>query len=194
LKLFVDHIQKESVKSMEQNRINSSIVLGQMVIAVEMMSKENKVANVLPEIRSNLVMALPGALSVDEVAGIPGRLTAVFGKITAPAYPAFGASHNTARILLALMEHDLSRRAAMEIKNTPALINALRKNGFEPYEIVVKTEKTLKEVFKESNKEGNLPKIFFIDGGVNREGATIVSGDDAVEVAETVIKIAGLSY
>jgi thiamine-phosphate diphosphorylase len=169
-----------------------------MVAAVELMSKEGKVTRVLPEIRSNIVMALPKAQSVDEVAGIPERLTEVFGKITAPAYPAFGASRNTSRILLALMEHDPSRRAAMEIKNTSAIINALRMNGYEPYEIIVKDGETtdLRDTFLKSVTGGGgiLPRIFFIDGGINREGAIIISGDDAVDVAKTVIRIANLSF
>jgi predicted fused transcriptional regulator/phosphomethylpyrimidine kinase len=55
-------------------------VMGQMVEAVALLSSSLHTYTLLPEIRSNLVMATKDAKTPDDIAGIPGRLIAVFRK------------------------------------------------------------------------------------------------------------------
>jgi predicted fused transcriptional regulator/phosphomethylpyrimidine kinase len=134
-------------------------------------------------------MACAGAQNIQQIAGIPGRLTEIFGKITAPAYPAWGASKNTARILLAVMKHNTQVRAIMEIKYSPAIIDLLALNNI-PYAQLVINGDGLDDVIKSSIKNRVIPSIFYTEGGLAREGATIVTGKDAIAVAEMVINIA----
>ncbi|HZK84993.1 MAG TPA: thiamine-phosphate synthase family protein [Desulfosporosinus sp.] len=166
-------------------------VLGQLVHAVEMLVDSNLVYTILPEIRSNLVMARISAESIQQVAGIPGRLTEVFGRITAPAYPAWGASKNTSRILLSIMKHNPKVRAVMEIKYSAQIIDLLKENNILCAELIINGD-NLGDLIKGTINDGVIPSIFYIQGGLAREGATIVTGKDAVTVAETVIKIADL--
>src|SRR5665647_608211 len=164
-------------------------VLGQLVHAVGMLVNSDTVYSVLPEIRSNLVMACAGAQDIQQIAGIPGRLTEVFGKITAPSYPAWGASKNTARILLTVMKHNPQVRAVMEIKYSPAIINLLALNNIPCAQLVI-NGKSLSDLIKSSIKNQVIPSVFYTEGGLAREGATIVTGKDAIAVAEMVINLA----
>ncbi|MBW2472595.1 MAG: hypothetical protein JRE18_11000, partial [Deltaproteobacteria bacterium] len=50
----------------------------------------------IPEVRSNLVMALERCEGPEDVVGIPGRITSVFGRPRAASRPALGGSHFTA--------------------------------------------------------------------------------------------------
>jgi len=169
-------------------------VLGQLVEAVHLLVNAPKVSLLLPEIRSNLVMALDGAQGIEEIAGIPGRLTHVFGKITAPAYPAWGASFYTAAILLEILKIDTSRRAAMEIKYTPAIVAIMRKNDISIEHLEIEENLSLEIILKECLRNGVLPQALYTEGGFAREGAIILSGNNAVEVAGTAVHIAELLH
>jgi hypothetical protein len=137
-------------------------------------------------------MAMPGAQNAQDVAGIPGRLTEVFGRITAAAYPAWGASRFTSRILLTIMKYDPGRLAAMEIKFTSELVDLIRNDGISIRHIEVAKGKTLDDTFKEIVTESGLPTVFYTEGGFAREGAIIITGKDAVAVAKIVLRIADL--
>ena len=174
------------------NTIDHYYVLGQMVEAVHILADSSSVYRLLPEVRSNLVMALDGARNIQEIAGIPGRLTHVFGKITAPAYPAWGASLYTATILLEIMKLDSSRRAAMEIKYSDERVLLIRDSGIAICHLKIDEKSSLEEILRNCMAEGSLPDAFYTEGGFAREGAIIITGGDAVEVAERVVQIADL--
>ncbi len=104
-------------------------VLGNIVAAVKLLEESKTFVAILPEVRSNLAMALPDASGPEQVAAIPGRITAVFGKPQAVGYPAFGASRNVARLLLRVMKLEPSIRAAIEIKYYPDVVEIAEKMG-----------------------------------------------------------------
>lgn len=165
-------------------------VMGQMVEAVALLSSSPCTYALLPEIRSNLVMATKDAKTPDDIAGIPGRLTAVFGKITAPAYPAWGASKYTALILLEVRKIKPEIRSAMEIKYDPELVELIQGHGISIAHLEIKEGDTLDTILNRCMHEGILPDLFYTEGGFAREGAIIITGSDAVEVAKLVVMIA----
>jgi thiamine-phosphate diphosphorylase len=173
--------------SMEHDRYH---VMGQMVEAVALLAASKQMHTLLPEIRSNLVMALEDAGFPDEVAGIPGRLTAVSGRITAPAYPAWGASKYTALILLEVRKLKPEVRAAMEIRYAPELVELIRKLGMGIARLDIREGDTLGAIFMRTVTDGHLPDLFYTEGGFAREGAIIITGRDAVEVAGKAVAIA----
>ena len=165
-------------------------VMGQMVEAVALLTASPKVHTLLPEIRSNLVMATKEASKPEDIAGIPGRLTAVFGRITAPAYPAWGASKYTALILLEVRKSRPEILAAMEIKYDPKLVHLIQSHGISIAHLEIRAGDTLDTILKKCMHEGVLPNVFYTEGGFAREGAIIITSIDAVEVAKLVVKIA----
>lgn len=146
-------------------------------------------ARLLPEIRSNLVMALADAKNISQIAGIPGRLTEVFGRITAAAYPAWGASKNTARILLAVMKLDSSRRAAMEIRYSEQLLEIIQAHGIKTALLPSGCE-SLDQTLQSCMIDQQLPPVLYTAGGFAREGAIIITAVNAVEAAQIVSNIA----
>ncbi|MGB9804435.1 thiamine-phosphate synthase family protein, partial [Desulfofundulus sp.] len=154
-------IKERGKRKTTNQKIDAYYVLGQIVEAVNMLAKAEKVYRLLPEIRSNLVMAKEGAQNPDDIAGIPGRLTEVFGRITAPAYPAWGASRYTARILLAVLQLDPSRRAAMEIRYSEELVELIKREAIEIERLDVRPGKPLTDMLNECLKDGKLPTAFY---------------------------------
>ncbi len=168
-------------------------VMGQMVEAVALLTASPKVNTLLPEIRSNLVMATKDAVTPEDIAGIPGRLTAVFGRITAPSYPAWGASKYTALILLEVRKIRPEIRAAMEIKYDPKLVHLMQSHNISIARLDIREGDSLDAILKECMHEGILPDLFYTEGGFAREGAIIITGIDAVTVAKLVVQIADWS-
>jgi hydroxymethylpyrimidine/phosphomethylpyrimidine kinase len=165
-------------------------VMGQMVEAVALLTASPNTHTLLPEIRSNLVMATKDARTPEDIAGIPGRLTAVFGRITAPAYPAWGASKYTALILLEVRKIRPEIRAAMEIKYDPKLVHLMQSHNISIARLDIHEGDSLDAILKECMHEGILPDLFYSEGGFAREGAIIVTGIDAISVAKLVVQIA----
>jgi thiamine-phosphate diphosphorylase len=165
-------------------------VMGQMVEAVALLTASQNAHNLLPEIRSNLVMATKDARTPEDIAGIPGRLTAVFGRITAPAYPAWGASKYTALILLEVRKIRPEIRAAMEIKYDPKLVHLMQSHNISIARLDIREGDTLDAILNKCMHEGLLPDLFYSEGGFAREGAIIITGIDAVSVAKLVVQIA----
>lgn len=166
-------------------------VLGQIVEATGIVCDCLKVSKLIPEVRSNIVMCINNPKTPQDVAGIPGRLTVVNGRVTACAYPSWAASVNTSMVLIWINKFSPDIRAVMEIRYSGALIELLKTNGFILYEIPDSKswESTIKNGL-EANNEG-LP-IFYSKGDFAREGAVVVCEKDAVSVAKKVVKIAEL--
>jgi predicted fused transcriptional regulator/phosphomethylpyrimidine kinase/predicted transcriptional regulator len=79
----------------------------------------------IPAVGSNLVVCLTEARTIDDVAGIPGRILDVKGRATVPADPEFGVSEHVATILLAARAGGSDARAAINVAYDPELLEWL---------------------------------------------------------------------
>ena len=91
-------------------------------------------SRVIPNVGSNLVECLTDATSVDDVAGVPGRIFDVKGRATVPAEPEFGVSEHVASILLATREQGIPVRAGLNVAYDPALLSAFEAAGYRTIE------------------------------------------------------------
>ena len=107
-------------------------VLGNVVAGLTMLEASEAFASHIPEVRSNLAMALADAKGPDEVVGIPGRITSVKGKARAAAHPALGGSRNTARIILSAQYELPFLKAAIELKYAVETVTIMEGMGLEP--------------------------------------------------------------
>ncbi len=166
-------------------------ILGQIVEAAKMVCASEKVAPLIPEVRSNITMCTSDPKTPEDVAGIPGRITVINGRPAVYAYPDWAASVNTSYVLIMMHSLDKNVRSVMEIRYSPGPIEALSKAGYTLYEIPDSDswESTMKKGLTAGHEE---PPIFHSKGDWAREGAVIVSGPDAVTVAKKVLKIAEL--
>jgi len=174
--------------------------LGNLVRAVQILEDCEEFSDLIPEVRVNLVMALPDAKSEKDVAAIPGRITRVFRKPVAVGQPALGGSSHMARVVLQVMKHDPSMRAAMNVKYDEEIIRILREEGLnpvvidrkeEPPEIKMQEGKTSGWlVEKASGEAGGLPGAICDKGDFGKEPLILLIGRNAVEVAQKATKIA----
>jgi hydroxymethylpyrimidine/phosphomethylpyrimidine kinase len=75
-------------------------ILGNLVRAVDMLQNCAEFSLLMPEVRVNLVYALPKAKTADEVAAVDGRITVVQGLPHASGLPRWGASDHMARLII----------------------------------------------------------------------------------------------
>lgn len=109
-------------------------VLETLNLALGELLNDAKFAELLPEIRSNFVYALPNPRDYRDVAAVPGRITLVKGKLFALP-PEFGASRHTAAILVELAGISPQIRSVLNIRFDERIQHALEKAGLKTTEI-----------------------------------------------------------
>ena len=154
---------------------------------------------IIPEIRSNLGYALPGASSPDEVAAVPGRISQIGDRVVAFAEPAFSASRHVAKVILAANRHDPETRSAMAIRYSPEILEACRELGYqiadfsraeEPTDVKEKEGSSL-EWGTSRALEGmdDTPAVVYDLGEVGKEPIIRILGRDPGQVVDRVLAI-----
>jgi hydroxymethylpyrimidine/phosphomethylpyrimidine kinase len=154
----------------------------------------------IPEVRSNLGYALPGAAGYEEIAAVPGRISQVGERVIACRNPAFGASRHIARVIMAAMTHDPDMRSAINIKYSPEILDACRSAGFriasfdrrdEPRDVKEREGSTLEWGTRRALQDaGEFPDLICDEGDVGKEPMIRVLGHSPREVVDKVARIA----
>jgi hydroxymethylpyrimidine/phosphomethylpyrimidine kinase len=92
--------------------------------------KRLNIGHLIPEVQSNLAYAIPYAESVDDVASFPGRIIRMLNSVDSFASAHFGASRQIHHLVLAAMEYDPDKRAAMTIAYSETLVKRIRALGY----------------------------------------------------------------
>ncbi|MFZ2070314.1 MAG: bifunctional hydroxymethylpyrimidine kinase/phosphomethylpyrimidine kinase [Halobacteriota archaeon] len=184
-------------------------VLEDVKEAVRMMKAMKRVETVIPEVGTNIGMAIERAESEDDVAAVDGRIRPMREGINAGSVD-FGMSSHVARLILAMMKHDSGKRSAINVKYTPELTAACKESGlvvasFErAKEPVGEGEETMAWGVKEAvrNLERNallpdergvrknaVPDVIFDLGAVGKEPMVRIFGNTAVGVVLKLRKI-----
>jgi len=157
------------------------------------------VGALIPEIRSNLGYALPGALGPNEIAAIPGRISQVGEWPLVCREPAFGASRHIAKVILAAMQFDPAMRSAMDIRYSEELVGICRELAFgiasfdrseEPQGVKAKEGSTLEWGTQRAIRSfGRVPDVIYDRGEVGKEPVIRVLGKTPGEVVDKISKI-----
>jgi predicted fused transcriptional regulator/phosphomethylpyrimidine kinase len=171
---------------------------------VEILQNSEYMAELIPEVRSNLVKARKNAETIDDVVGVPGRITTVNGRVQAFMKPEWGASSHMARLVLEVMKHDPQRRSAINLRYNNDIIEICEKLGLkisfynrleEPDDIRELEGKTVSwGVEKAIKRIGEVPDVIYHTGDWGKEPIITLIGSDAVEVAEMAVCIAKLFH
>jgi len=153
----------------------------------------------IPEVQSNLGMALSSAEGIEDIAAFPGRIINVKGRLKIPFPPEFGCSKHVARIILSIMKYDRNFRSAMNIRYSPEILGRCRSLGYRIEEFNRKEEpKDIKEkeglslewaTEKVIGGKDKIPDIIFDTGDVGKEPMIRVIGRDCNEVVEKVLSL-----
>jgi len=181
----------------------SQLVMGNLVTAVAMLEKSANFPLLMPEVRVNIVHAIPGAKSVDEVAAIDGRITVVNGLPHASGLPKWGASDHMARLIIEVQKYDKTINAGINFKCDAEIIEVVkeysRQTGLtfsfvdrtnEPPEFADQDKSSMPWIVKQVITPCGVARLFYEGDGWGKEPLFFAIGKDAVEVARIAIDIA----
>ena len=160
---------------------------------------DGKCGNVIPEIQSNFVYALPYAGETGDVAAIPGRMVRV-GEDARTLYdPEFGASSHVASVVLTVMRYDRECRSAMDIRFSEDIVKICRDLGYtvdyfsrsdEPEDIKRKEGSSLEwGTNYVLSKRDTIPDMIFDRGDIGKEPIVRILGRSPAEVADKVLNV-----
>jgi hydroxymethylpyrimidine kinase/phosphomethylpyrimidine kinase len=168
-------------------------VLCDLQKAVELLMEEPRILDLIPEVGSNIGMAITGAVSREDVAAVEGRLVRAGRNVHPSGCVKFGASSHIARVILAAMSFDPNARAAMNLslKALPAcealdLETAQFSRQEEPSGVDTMSWGTLRA----TAEFGRLPDVIWDKGAPGKEAMLRLLGKSGTEVALKALRLA----
>jgi hydroxymethylpyrimidine/phosphomethylpyrimidine kinase len=163
--------------------------------AAQLLAEDSEFVKLLPEVGSNIAMALPGAEKTSDVVGLAGRMVRVGDRVRLTGFPKFGGSEHVANLVLTAMRHDRRIRAGLNIRFSEEILRACKKLGLsvsgfdrskEPRG--VKTMVWGAELAIE--KAGRVPQVIFDRGAPGKEAMIRLLGSSPTEVTELALRVA----
>ncbi len=179
-------------------------ILGNLAQAVNNLQACREFSLLMPEVRVNVVYALPGAKGGREVAAIDGRITVVRGYPFASGSPAWGGSDHMARLVIEARKYNADINAGINFKCDDAIIKVVKtyakenKLAFgcidrtrEPADVSAKDGSSMPWKVKQLvEQSGRMPDVFYEGNGWGKEPLFVILGVDAVGVVKRAIAIA----
>jgi predicted fused transcriptional regulator/phosphomethylpyrimidine kinase len=181
-------------------------IMGNLCLAVDKLQRCREFSRLMPEVRVNIVYALPGARKSAEVAAIDGRITVVNGYPLASGLPKWGASDHMARLIMEARKYSPEVNAGINFKCDDNIIKVVKKyarekklvfgwidRSGEPGEVSKTDGSSMPWKIKQLvGQSGRVPDIFYEGDGWGKEPLFVALGSDAVSVVGTAIEIARL--
>ncbi len=191
-----------------ESKKQGEMIITDMASAVAMLERCREFANLMPEVRVNLVYAPPGAGTPEEVAAIDGRITVVNGLPHASGSPKWGASDHMARLIIEIRKYNPEINAGINFRYDTAVHDIMqeycREKGLrfgwidrthEPPEVAERDGSSMPWKIKQLvSSSGGVPCLFFEGEGWGKEPLSVVLGASATEVTEIAIEIARRYY
>ncbi|GAB6878942.1 thiamine-phosphate synthase family protein [Halorubrum gandharaense] len=145
-------------------------------------------AGLIPNVGANLVECLADAETIDDVAGIPGRLVDVKGQAMVPGEPEFGVSEHVASLLLAAREAGSGARAAVNLRYDPEIVDALdADHPTVAFDAERPTAEAVRDALGGADPDDTL--VLYQTGAVGVEPIVYVLAPDATDAADIVRKL-----
>jgi hydroxymethylpyrimidine/phosphomethylpyrimidine kinase len=170
-------------------------VLSEVDRAVDLLANEPYLFLLIPEVGSNIGMAIEGASSVQDVAAVEGRLVRAGNKVRQCGCVRFGASSHVARVILAAMPFSQGTRAAMNLSLEALELSrrmGLELASFDREEEPPGTETMSWGARKAIEELGRVPDVIWDPGGPGKEPMARLLGSSAIEVAKLAARMAKL--
>jgi hydroxymethylpyrimidine kinase/phosphomethylpyrimidine kinase len=176
-------------KEAEKNRITEEVWT-----ATQLLANDKRFHKLLPEVGSNIAMALPDARTRNDIVGLSGRIVRVGDRAHITGFPILGGSEHVANIVLTAMRYNPKIRAGLNIRFSEEALRACRRLGLRVSEFSRGSEplgaKTMvwgtRQVIK---KAGGVPDVIFDRGARGKEAMIRLLGKSATEVAKRALKI-----
>ncbi|ANF22226.1 thiamine-phosphate synthase family protein [Thermococcus piezophilus] len=182
-------ISEKACKSLFSAQPARGEILERLNLALNELLRNEAFPSLIPEVRSNFAYSLPNPGGSEDVAAIPGRITAVKGKAFALP-PEFGASSFTAGILVELGKVRLEVRSVLNIRYGSDIELALERAGFKVAR--VKTggleEDEAVKIIADAFRDGTHDAVVD-EGGFGVEPVVYLFGRDPFEVVEKLKRL-----
>ncbi len=166
--------------------------------ALERLKRLN-IGHLIPEVQSNLAYAIPFAESVEDVASFPGRIIRMIHTVATMTGAKFGASRQIHHLVLAAMDYDPERRAAMNIAFSDVLVRRIRSLGYTvaefdrnrtPPDLQEEEGSTLAWGVQDVMEElGRVPDAIFDRGAVGKVAMIRLFGKDPGSIVDLIAKL-----
>ncbi len=171
-------------------------VLARLEKAVKLIEESRYFVNVMPQVAVNIVESIRDAKTLEDIAGVPGRIVALHDKPKAVSKPEFGGSRHLAKVLLAVKRFSPHLNSVINLKFDSLMEETVKSLGLKYSEtkknILVgrETEEAVIESVSEEFKKAQFLDVVFDRGGYGIEPITYVFGEDSLKVVEKALKIA----
>lgn len=166
--------------------------------ALERLKRLN-IGHLVPEVQSNLAYAIPHAESVQDVASFPGRIIRIGNTVDNLASAKFGASRQIHHLVLAAMDYDPERRAAMTIAYSDTAVRRVKSLGYAvaefdrsrtPPDLQQEEGSTLAWGVQDVMEElGRVPDAIFDRGAVGKVPLIRLFGKDPGSIVDIIAKL-----
>ena len=152
-------------------------------------------AKLLPEVGSNIVMALPGAREIRDVVGLSGRIVRIGSRAQLTGFPELGGSEHVANLVLTAARYDPKIRAGLNIRFSEDILRTCEQLGLTTGEFERSEEpngvKTMRWGTELAIKKiGKVPRVIFDRGAKGKEPMIRLLGGSPNEVAELALRVA----
>ena len=161
--------------------------------------KENKIGRLIPEVQSNLALAIENANKLTDVIGIPGRIVRSGEDANTVSAPMFGGSRHVADIVLTVMTYDPAKRAVMNIRYSDQILKICKKLKYKTASFDRANEPRKVKALEGSSLEwgtdkairdfGSVPDIIFDLGGFGKEEMIRVIAENSKDLLQKILKI-----
>lgn len=163
--------------------------------AAQLLAGEPRFVKILPEVGSNIVMALPGAERTSDVVGLSGRIVKVGNRARLTGFPKLGGSEHVANFVLTAMHHDRKIRAGLNIRFSDEILRTCKNLGIKTSWFDRNKEprgvKTMRWGAEQAiKKREDIPQAIFDRGARGKEAMVRLLGASPIEVAELALRIA----
>jgi predicted fused transcriptional regulator/phosphomethylpyrimidine kinase/predicted transcriptional regulator len=171
-----------------------AVVISDMLDALGIIELSETFEKIVPQVRANFVACNELAETVEDVAGVPGRITVIDGYARALISPQFGASSHTAEVLLHAKVTWTRVRSCLCVSGREDVVKNAQKVGFkvvpikDPESSASKITKSLMTMKQLPGKRTAYPAIQ-VPGGYGIEPILYLFGPSAKEVSERTLKL-----
>ncbi len=169
-------------------------VIGEMAAAVRVIEQASGFDRIMPQVRANIVACDGTAKSIDDVAGVPGRITMVEGRARVLSGPRFGTSAHTAKLLLWAKRSWPRVRACLCVSGNENVVQAAESNGFKVLRLkspAVDSKRISSAATRLVKAQKRVPRLpaLHVPGGVGVEPILYLFGKDAISLANHCVDL-----
>ncbi|MGC8606378.1 MAG: thiamine-phosphate synthase family protein [Vulcanisaeta sp.] len=168
-------------------------IIKNMERALSILEMHPEIHAIIPRVLMNIVEAKPGAVTEDDVVGVPGRIDAHDGRVIIGSKPIYGGSKHLGKLIIKCMNVNPRYRSVASIKYDNKVEYALKELSMHYVKVGPHESSNEDDVINAAVdsmiKDPTLEAIIDL-GGYALEPVTYVFGIDSIDVALKVIKIA----